>query len=123
MNAKASEINRMAYDRDAEVAKDAKAQYDEISYQLALNSSKINALRIEVSDYYDDEEFTKVDSTIARLNAELSATTFQLFEYGRMNEDEVVNIGSKMPAAALSKQQEIAKRAERVIDIVRTELH
>ncbi|MEJ0029045.1 MAG: hypothetical protein WDO15_01150 [Bacteroidota bacterium] len=113
----------MAYDRDAEVAKDAKAQYDEISYQLALNSSKINALRIEVSDYYDDEEFTKVDSTIARLNAELSATTFQLFEYGRMNEDEVVNIGSKMPAAALSKQQEIAKRAERVIDIVRTELH
>ncbi|HMJ67377.1 MAG TPA: hypothetical protein VK508_00700 [Cyclobacteriaceae bacterium] len=105
-----------------EVTKDAKAQYDEISYQLALNSSKMNALRIEASDYYDYEKFTMVDSTIARLNAELNAATFQLFEYAGMNEDEVVNIGSKMPAAALSKQHEIAKRAQRVIEVIRTEL-
>jgi len=123
LNENASEINRLAYDRDIEIAEDAKAQYDEISYQLTLNTSKLNALRIEVSDYYDYEKFTMVDSTIARLNAELSAATFQLFEYASMNEDEVVNIGSKMPAAALSKQHEIAKRAERVIEIIRTELH
>jgi hypothetical protein len=123
LNEKASEINRLAYDRDVEVTEDAKAQYDEISYQLALNSSKINALRIEVADYYDYEKFTMVDSTIARLNAELSAETFQLFEYAGMNEDEVVSIGSKMPTAALSKQHEIAKRAEQIIEIIKTELH
>jgi len=103
LNAKASEINRMAYDRNIKTAENAKAQYDEISYQLALNSSRINTLRIEVGDYYDYEKFTMVDS-IARLNAELSAATFQMFEYATMNEDEVVNIGSKIPAAALSKQ-------------------
>lgn len=123
LNEKASEINRMAYDRDIKIAEDAKAQYDQISYQLALNSSKINALRIEVGDYYDYEKFTMVDSTIAGLNAELSAATFQIFDYAAMNEDEVVNIGSKMPAAALSKQHEIAKRTERVIEIIKTELH
>ena len=94
----------MAYDRNIKTAENAKAQYDEISYQLALNSSRINTLRIEVGDYYDYEKFTMVDSTIARLNAELSAATFQMFEYATMNEDEVVNIGSKIPAAALSKQ-------------------
>lgn len=123
LNAKASEINRMAYDRDIKIAEDAKAQYDEISYQLALNTSRINALRIEVGDYYDYEKFTMVDSTITRLNADLSAATFQIFEYAAMNEDELVNIGSKMPAAALSKQHEIAERTERVIEIIRTELN
>src|SRR3954469_18360969 len=90
LNAKASEINRMAYDRDIKVAEDAKAQYDEISYQLALNSSKINALRIEVGDYYDYEKLMMVDSTINRLNVELGAATFQLFHYAAMNEDQEV---------------------------------
>ncbi|MEI9918413.1 MAG: hypothetical protein WDO14_06375 [Bacteroidota bacterium] len=123
LNGNVTEINRLAYDRDMKIVEDAKAQYDEISYQLTLNNSKINALRIEVGDYYDYEKFTMVDSSITRLNAELSAATFQIFEYATMNEDEVVNIGSKMPAAALSKQHEIATRAERVIEIIKTELH
>jgi hypothetical protein len=123
LNAKVTEINRLAYERDMKIVEDAKAQYDEISYQLTLNSSKINALRIEVGDYYDYEKFAMVDSTITLLNAELNAATFQIFEYATMNEDEVVNIGSKMPAAALSKQHEISKRAEQAIEIIRTELY
>lgn len=122
-NAKASEINRLAYDRDIKVAEDAKTQYDGISYQLALNNSKINALRIEVGDYYDYEKFLMVDSTITRLNVELNPATFQIFDYAAMNEDEVVNIGSRMPAAALKRQHEIAERAKRAIEIIRTELH
>jgi hypothetical protein len=122
LNAKVNEINRVAYDRDIKIVENAKAQYDEISYQLALNSSRINSLRIEVGDYYDYEKVMMIDSTITRLNAELSDATFQMFEYATMNEDELLNIGSKMPAAALSKQHEIAKRAERVIAVVRNEL-
>jgi hypothetical protein len=60
-------------------------------HQLALSSSKINALRIEVRDHYDYEKFTMVDSAITRLNTELSAGTFQIFDYGAMNEDAVVS--------------------------------